>query len=72
MKRKRQNPIGDYLGATVGLSTTGSIIEGIGGPVQAKASQGISNFSNQLPLIGTLGGLTMVTQATKKLNKRRK
>ena len=72
MKRKKYNPLGDYLGATIGLSATGSIIESIGGPAQAKASQGISNFSNQLPLLGTLGGLTMVAQATRKLTKKSK
>lgn len=71
MKRKRQNPIGDYLGASVGLGVAGSAVSSISN-APAGVQQGIQSFSSMLPTLGTIYGAGMILDATKKLIKRRK
>jgi len=71
MKKKKYNPLADYIGASVGLGVAGSAVQAIPN-APAGASQGIQSFSSMLPTLGTLGGLTMVAQATKKLTKKRR
>ena len=71
MKRRKQNPIGDYLGASVGLGVAGSAVQSMPN-TPAGVSQGIQSFSSMMPTMGTLYGAGMVLGATRKLTKRKR